>query len=128
MEGTDDPAISSSTQWLEYGFKAKPGNVRRQPPVIAPYHLRLDWLMWFAAMSSWKHYPWLLDFAEKLLQNDAELLKQMGPNPFPETPPKYVRAVLYDYRFTTEAEKKETGNWWVRTPKRLYLPAIRRSN
>jgi hypothetical protein len=64
----------------------------------------------------------------KLLHNDAEILKQMGKNPFPEHPPRFIRAVLYSYRFTTGEEKKKTGDWWVRSPLRLYLPPVSLEN
>lgn len=128
FEGTDDWLLSKDTKWKEYEFKAKPGDVHRQPPIVAPYHLRLDWLLWFAAMSDWRQYPWLLNFANKLLQNDPEMLKQIAKNPFPDHPPHFVRAVMYNYRFTTPEEKKKTGDLWVRTPARLYLPPLSLDN
>ncbi len=128
LEGTDDHEITSDTQWKEYTFKAKPGDVHRLQPVIAPYHLRLDWLMWFAAMSDWQNYPWLLNLVNKLLHNDAEVLKLIGKNPFADRPPYFVRAVLYHYRFTTAEEKKKTGDWWIRNPVRLYLPPLSLDN
>ncbi len=128
LEGTDDHVITPKTQWREYEFKAKPGDIHRQPPIVAPYHLRLDWLMWFAAMSDWRYYPWLLNLVSKLLHNDAEILKLMDKNPFTDHPPYYIRAVLYHYRFTNAEEKKKTGDWWVRNPVRLYLPPLSLDN
>ena len=64
--------ITPATKWREYEFKGKPGDVDYVPPQIAPYHLRLDWLMWFAAMSSYQDYPWFVNFVAKLLEGDLE--------------------------------------------------------
>ncbi len=128
LEGTDDHVITKQTVWKEYEFKAKPGDIHRQPPIVAPYHRRLDWLMWFAAMSDWRYHPWLINLINKLLRNDAEILKQMDKNPFPNHPPYAIRAVLYHYRFTTPEEKDKTGDWWVRKAARLYLPPLSLDN
>ncbi len=128
LEGTDDWELTSSTKWREYEFKAKPGNVHRLPALVAPYHLRLDWLMWFAAMGNWRYHPWILNLVSKLLQNDKEVLGLMGKNPFPEHPPHFVRAILYSYRFTTAEEKKKTGDWWARDALGPYLPPISLDN
>ncbi len=124
LEGTDEWEITPQTLWREYEFKAKPGDIHRRPPLVAPYHQRLDWLMWFAAMSDWRDHPWILNLINKLLQNDPEILKLMDKNPFKEHPPHYIRAVLYSYRFTNAQEKKKTGDWWVRRPLGLYLPPL----
>ena len=128
MEGTDDPVITSATQWREYEFKGKPGPIHQMPPQVAPYHLRLDWLMWFAAMSSYRYYPWILNLAAKMLQNDKTVLALIKKNPFPEAPPKYVRAELYHYQFTTPEERRKTGNWWKRTRVEDYLPPLSLEN
>ncbi len=128
FEGADDWEITAKTTWREYEFKAKPGDVHRRPPLIAPYHLRLDWLMWFAAMSNWRYHPWIINLVNKLLQNDPEILKQIDKNPFPNHPPHYIRAVLYSYRFTDAKEKNKTGDWWIRKPLGLYLPPISLDN
>jgi hypothetical protein len=89
--------------------------VRRLPRQWAPYHLRLDWLMWFAAISPQYAYSWLQPFMLRLLQNDAATLRLLGGNPFPDVPPHYVRAQLYRYRFTTPAELRRDHVWWHRT-------------
>ncbi len=128
LEGTNDWQTTDKTTWREYEFKAKPGDVHRHPPLIAPYHLRLDWLMWFAAMSDWSYHPWILNLVNKFLQNDPEILKLIEKNPFPDHPPHYIRAMLYSYRFTDAEEKKKTGDWWVRTPLRPYLPPLSLDN
>ncbi len=128
VEGTDDSVITSATKWREYQFKGKPGDLNYRPPQIAPYHLRLDWLMWFAAMSSYQDYPWFVNFVAKLLENDRDVLSLLRVNPFPDKPPRYVRASLYEYHFTTSQEHKQTGAWWKRTPAGPYFPAVSLDN
>jgi Lipase maturation factor len=129
VEGTDDndddDPTTSSTVWKEYEFKGKPGDPRRCPPQVAPYHLRLDWLMWFAAMSPSFANAWFLPLVVKLLENDRPTLKLLRHNPFPERPPKSIRARLMHYRYTTWRERRETGAWWVRQPLGVYLPSVR---
>ena len=111
IEGTSDPEL---IDWREYEFKGKPTDPKRLPPQWAPYHLRLDWLMWFAGLSPpWAH-PWLPLFMMKLLENDPDTLKLIRRNPFPDHPPRAVRAVLYRYRYSTWKERRETGAWWKR--------------
>ncbi|MBV9083356.1 MAG: lipase maturation factor family protein [Acidobacteriaceae bacterium] len=124
VEGTDDAVVTSATRWREYEFKGKPGDVKRWPPQIAPYHLRLDWLMWFAAMSSYQDYPWFVNFVAKLLEGDKDVLSLLRSNPFPDHPPKYVRAQQYEYHFTTTDERKRTRLVWKRTLVGEYFPAI----
>ncbi len=124
IEGSTDREVGPGTVWREYEFKGKPGDVRRRPPQIAPYHLRLDWLMWFAAMSTPLAHPWILALIEKLLENDGPTLRLLRRNPFPDRPPAFVRALLYHYRFTTWRERKETGAWWLRTRVGAYLPPL----
>jgi hypothetical protein len=124
VEGTDEPAPSPATAWREYEFKGKPGDPRRRPPQVAPYHLRLDWLLWFAAMSTPYAHPWLVPLLQRLLENDRPTLRLLRANPFPEAPPVFVRATLYRYRFTTPRERRQTGAWWVRSPVGAYLPPL----
>jgi Lipase maturation factor len=114
IEGTDEPQITKQTVWKEYEFKGKPGALRRLPRQWAPYHLRLDWLMWFAAISPSYAQPWLTRFLRRLLRNDPPTLQLLRHNPFPESPPRYVRAQLYTYRFTTPAELRRDRAWWHR--------------
>ncbi len=128
VEGTDDSTVTSATKWREYQFQGKPGDVNYRPPQIAPYHLRLDWLMWFAAMSSYQDYPWFVNFAAKLLEGDAAVLSLLRVNPFPGKPPHYVRATLYEYHFTTPAERKQSGAWWKRAPAGPWFPVVSLDN
>jgi hypothetical protein len=114
LEGTTAVEPSPDTEWREYEFKGKPGDPRRRPPQIAPYHLRLDWLMWFAALSPHYAETWFPRLVEKLLANDRAVLRLLRHNPFPDAPPRWIRARYYHYRYTTAAERKTTGAWWVR--------------
>ena len=124
VEGTDEAVLTESTRWREYEFKAKPGATDRMPPQIAPYHLRLDWLMWFAAFSNYYQQPWFVNFLAKLLENDQPVLSLLRHNPFPGAPPRYVRATLYEYHFTTPAERARTGQWWKRELVHQYFPPV----
>jgi Lipase maturation factor len=121
IEGTDESQLTAQTTWKEYEFKGKPGSVRLLPPQWAPYHLRLDWLMWFAAISPHYAYSWLRPFMRRLLENDPATLRLLRHNPFPDSPPRYVRAQLYRYRFTTAAELRRDHAWWHRTLEGAYL-------
>ncbi len=116
LEGTSASVPGPDADWREYEFKGKPGDPRRRPPQIAPYHLRLDWLMWFAALSPRYAEPWFSEMVERLLRGDALLLRLLGRNPFPEAPPAWIRARYYHYRFTSRAERRATGAWWSREP------------
>ncbi|MEU0083399.1 lipase maturation factor family protein [Streptomyces sp. NPDC006274] len=127
VEGTDDRTVHEGTVWREYEFKGKPGDVRRLPRQYAPYHLRLDWMMWFAALSPAYARPWFLPFVERLLEGDRDTLRLLRRNPFPDAPPAQVRARLYRYRFTTRRERRETGARWHRTFVREFLAPTRLS-
>ncbi len=124
IEGTADTELTGQTVWREYEFKGKPGSVRRLPPQWAPYHLRLDWLMWFAAISPLYAQQWMRPFLLRLLRNDPSTLGLLRRNPFPESPPHYVRAQLYRYRFTTWRELRRDRAWWHRTLVSDYLPPL----
>ena len=128
VEGTSDTIVTPSTQWKEYEFKGKPNDVTRMPPQIAPYHLRLDWLMWFAAMSSYQDQPWFVNFMAKLLENDKPVLSLLKSNPFPDQPPKYVRAELYEYDFATAEIHRRTGQWWTRKLMGPWFPRVSLDN
>jgi hypothetical protein len=125
VEGTDAEVVEPDTTWREYEFKGKPGDVRRMPPPYAPYHLRLDWLMWFLPLSSRYGERWFVPFLVRLLEGDRQTLALLRGNPFPDRPPRFVRALLYRYRFTTWRERRETGAWWVRTQIGEYVQPIR---
>jgi hypothetical protein len=125
IEGTDADEIGADTTWREYEFKGKPGDVRRLPRQYAPYHLRLDWLMWFVGISPSYAAGWFEPFVVKLLENDTPTLKLLRHNPFPDVPPTFIRARTYRYRFTSRRERRDTGAWWARTPAGEFLPPVR---
>ena len=125
VEGTADEAVTPLTEWREYEFKGKPGNPLRRPPQIAPYHLRLDWLMWFIPLSPGYGRSWFRPFMQRLLVNDHDTVKLLRHNPFPEAPPMYVRARVFEYRFTTRDERRRTKAWWDRIPIGDYVPPMR---
>ncbi|MER7664613.1 MULTISPECIES: lipase maturation factor family protein [unclassified Streptomyces] len=125
IEGTDETVLHEGTVWREYGFRGKPGDVRAMPRQYAPYHLRLDWMMWFAALSPAYAAPWFGTFMERLLEGDRDTLKLLRHNPFPDAPPAYVRARLYHYRYTTWRELRATGAWWHRSHVREFLRPTR---
>jgi hypothetical protein len=133
IEGTQDRSVTPQTRWVAYEFKAKPGDVRRMPPQFAPYHLRLDWLMWFLPFSVDVHEDgiamygyerWFLRFVEKLLQADPPTLKLLAGDPFQGQKPRFVRARYYLYQFTDADERKKTGAWWKRRFIDEYLPPV----
>ncbi|HKF34424.1 MAG TPA: lipase maturation factor family protein [Jatrophihabitantaceae bacterium] len=124
IEGTADATLTPDTTWLPYEFKGKPGDPRRRPRQFAPYHLRLDWLMWFIPLSPRYAGSWFTALLTKLLEGDRDVLKLLRGNPFPDTPPRFVRAVLYRYRFTTWPERRATGAWWQRTLVGEFAPAV----
>jgi lipase maturation factor 1 len=119
IEGSND-----GVTWLPYEFKYKPGDLARRPAWVAPHQPRLDWQMWFAALGDYQSDPWIIRFMARLLQGSPEVLRLLGRNPFPDGPPHYVRAMLYQYRFTSPAERKSTGAWWNRELKGVYVPAV----
>jgi hypothetical protein len=132
VEGSSDPAMLDGS-WRAYEFKGKPGDPTRMPPQIAPYQLRLDWQMWFAAMSRYTNEPWFVNFAAKLLEGDRPVLSLLRWNPFPDSPPRFVRGMLYRYRFSTAEERRQSGAWWQRDfvgrwfpPVSLETPGFRR--
>jgi hypothetical protein len=124
IEGTDAPTVTADTVWREYEFKGKPGNPSRGAPQIAPYHLRLDWLMWFEAFSPRPQDEWFIVFLQRLLQGDADTLALLKGNPFPDHPPRFIRARYYRYWFTTHDERQQTGRWWNRQLVSEFVPPI----
>jgi hypothetical protein len=119
IEGSND-----GVAWLPYEFKYKPGEVKRRPRFVAPHQPRLDWQMWFAALGSYRQNPWLVKFCLHLLEGSRPVLALLDHNPFPQAPPRYIRAVMYGYRFTDFATRRKTGAWWHRQERGLYLPPL----
>jgi hypothetical protein len=119
VEGSND-----GTNWLAYDFKYKPGDVNRRPRFVEPFQPRLDWQMWFAALGNVQQSPWFGNFCKRLLQGSPDVLALLEKNPFPKHPPRFIRAELYDYQFTSPAERRATGAWWRREPVGEYLPPV----
>jgi predicted DCC family thiol-disulfide oxidoreductase YuxK len=119
VQGSND-----GVTWLDYEFPYKPGDLRQPPHLVAPYQPRLDWQMWFAALSDYRGSPWFTNFMVRLLQGSPDVLGLLAKNPFPSAPPKYVRAELFDYSFTDFAMRRVTGAWWARQPHGLYFPQV----
>jgi hypothetical protein len=119
LEGSDD-----SEHWKEYGFPYKPGDVMRAPPWNIPHQPRVDWQFWFAALEIPQQNPWLLHFMRGLLEGEPAMTALVSYNPFPDHPPKYLRAMFYDYRFTTPEERQKTSAWWVRNLVGTYVPEV----
>jgi hypothetical protein len=122
IEGTRDAQPGPNARWLEYEFPCKPGDVRRRPCVITPYHYRLDWQMWFAALGDLSREPWLGNLAYKLLRAEPAVRALLAYDPFGADPPRYVRAERYRYRFTRLGE--HTDAWWSRTHLGPYLQPV----
>ena len=119
VEGSSD-----GQEWREYEFRYKPGSTSRRPPWNIPHQPRLDWQMWFAALGGSSDAPWFSSFLLRLLQNSPPVLSLLAANPFPDHPPKYVRATLYEYRFADAKTHAATGQWWIRREVNSYFPAV----
>ena len=127
VEGTTSAALDRETKWEPYEFPGKPTDPSQRPRQVAPYHLRLDWQLWFAAMRpSPRQSPWFPALLARLLDADEATLSLVDTDPFDGEPPTYVRAVRYRYRFTTPAERRETGRWWTRERVGSYVDPVSR--
>ncbi len=119
VEGSND-----GQTWLAYDFKYKPGDLKRPPAWVQPHQPRLDWQMWFAALGNYQGNRWFVNFMLRLLEGSPDVLALMARNPFPSAPPRYIRAQVYDYSFTSFAERGATGAWWRRELKGEYFPVV----
>jgi predicted DCC family thiol-disulfide oxidoreductase YuxK len=123
IEGSAD-----GIEWLPYEFKWKPGRLEKPPRWVAPHQPRLDWQMWFAALGTYRDNPWFVRLLERLLRSSPDVTRLFAHDPFPSGPPRYVRAMLYEYRFTTWSERRASGAWWKREERGEYLPAVSLEN
>ncbi len=129
LEGTTDEEVTADTEWRAYEVPGKPTDPERRPPQIAPYHHRLGWQLWFAAMSpTLRRHPWVLRLVEKLLAGDEGTLSLLRSDPFDGEAPTHVRALRYRYRFTTPEERAETGRWWARERVGTYVRPVSRGD
>lgn len=122
FEGTTDEDSTSKADWKPYIYKGLPVLLDKRPSQIAPYQLRLDWQMWFASMSTPDEYPWTINLVWKLLHNDRNAVSLFARNPFPDTPPRYIRAVLYRYKFVKPNNPQ--GVYWSREQVSIWLAAM----
>ncbi|MBS1663799.1 MAG: lipase maturation factor family protein [Bacteroidetes bacterium] len=118
FEGTNDTTPDENAHWQAYSYKGLPVATNERPAQIAPYQLRLDWQLWFAAMSTPDDYPWTQALIQKLLKNDPKTLSLFAGNPFPDHPPRYIRAILYRYRFAPPGspdfwQREKIGAPWI---------------
>ncbi|HZZ38159.1 MAG TPA: lipase maturation factor family protein [Acidobacteriaceae bacterium] len=109
--------------WTTYPFRFKPQALNQAPGIYAPYQPRFDWNLWFASLTDFQQAQIVPFTEERLLDGDPAVLSLFAGVPFPN-PPKYVRAVLWQYWFTTLAEKRATGDWWQRKLLGLYAPVL----
>jgi hypothetical protein len=119
LEGSDD-----GVQWREYEFRYKPGSTTRRPPWNIPHQPRLDWQMWFAALDGASQERWIAGLVYRLLTGSRPVLGLLASNPFPDHPPRFVRATLYDYRFSDAATRAATGQWWTRRVVEPFFPVV----
>jgi hypothetical protein len=110
--------------WIAYPFRYKPQDVRKPPPIFAPYQPRFDWNLWFASLGTIDENRWVIDVESRLLESSPPVLELFAGNPFAKQPPRMVRAVLWQYWFTTKAERARTGAWWRRELRGQYAPTM----
>lgn len=124
VEGTDADRVTPDTEWKEYEFVAKPGHIGRRPPQVAPYHLRLDWLMWFLPFTPHRLPTWFSNFVQGLLVGNKAMVNLIAHNPFEGEPPNYVRARFFRYRFSEPEDRRASGRWWQREFVGEFLPPV----
>lgn len=120
IEGCDDRVLTSSCDWRAYELPCKPGDPDRRPCFAAPFQYRLDWQIWFAAMSRLEDNDWLVELVVHLLRGTPEVVALFARNPFPDNPPRYVRGELYRYRFASAG----SDEWWTRERIGTYFPPL----
>jgi len=112
--------------WVAYPFRHKPQDPLVAPGIYAPYQPRFEWNLWFAALADWRQYPWVLVVEGRLLEGEPSVLRLFAGDPFGGVPPARVRSVLWEYRFTSLAEKRATGAWWKRWERGPLAPPLQR--
>jgi len=113
--------------WMPYPFRYKPQDIHKAPGIYAPYQPRFEWDLWFASLTHWRNYPWVIQTEARLLTNDADVLTLFAGNPFSSAPPQKVRAVVWQYWFTDRDTKRKEGTWWRRELLGIYAPVVERT-
>jgi hypothetical protein len=119
LEGTRDPDPDTA-HWSAYELPCKPGDLARRPCLLGPYHLRLDWLIWFAAMHDEPRDPWVLHVVWKLLDGDRTIRELLAVDPFDGAAPRFVRI----RRFVYHLEPYSSPTWWTRDHEQLWLRPV----
>jgi lipase maturation factor 1 len=122
FQGSED-----GQNWIAYPFRYKPQELNQPPGIYAPYQPRFDWNLWFASLGAWRDYPIVPNTEVQLLLNEKDVLQLFAANPFAGQPPRQVRALLWQYWFTSMEEKRKTGMWWRRKLLGLYAPTLERA-
>jgi hypothetical protein len=122
FQGTTD-----GVNWTAYPFRYKPQDVTKAPGIYAPYQPRFEWNLWFASLANWRQNIWVVETEARLLRNDPDVLALFAANPFASAPPQKIRVVVWQYWFTTMAEKHSTGNWWKRKLLGPYAPSLEKT-
>jgi hypothetical protein len=121
FQGTQD-----GQHWVTYPFRYKPQDPGEAPGIYAPYQPRFDWNLWFASLGEWRSNPIVPRTEERLLTASVDVLALFAANPFPGQPPRQVRAVIWQYWFSTPEQKHAQGVWWTRQLLGLYAPTLQR--
>ena len=128
LKGTLDKVITPQTKWIEYSIPCKPGDIQRTPCILSPYHYRITWQIWFAAMGNYQYNPWLVHWVFKILHGNDTALSLLENNPFPKSPPTFIKADLYQYEFTNPYKGSKVFNWYKRKWIKVYLPPLHKNH
>jgi len=123
FQGSND-----GVSWVAYPFRYKPQDLREAPRIYAPYQPRFDWNLWFASLGFWRENTFVVRTEQFLLANNPDVLSLFAANPFPQAPPRQIRAVIWQYWFTDLATKRSTGFWWRREYRGIYAPSLERAS
>ena len=119
FQGSND-----GSNWIAYPFRYKPQALNDAPGIYAPYQPRFEWNLWFASLGEWRQNDFAPLTQWRLLRNSRDVVALFRANPFPNVPPRFARAVLWQYWFTSREEKRRTGNWWRRQWVGIYAPVL----
>jgi hypothetical protein len=110
--------------WETYEFEWKPGDPSHRPHFVAPHQPRLDWQMWFAALGDLRDSPWFLRMVHQILQGEESVTGLFAKDPFEGKKPRYMRAVIYDYKFSKPGDLSSRGLWWKQGMAEPFMPMV----